>query len=1380
MALAPVTNLTVGGLTRSLQDNSSLLWYRATISWTNNEPGNHYIEISTTGTGAPTDVILAQRSQTSADITLNDWVATDANAMANRTVTIRLKVKSATDESPFTTVQRVLSLDEVGAISNDPLILMDEPGANAGSLRLPEHSGLRSAGSYGTLTYTSLGTTPVILYGFESFTPQTEGTAWPARTFSHAQRFVSRINAFSGFQVNATPRSTLGLLDGGFYKVVAQFRLAAKPTISGGVWTNVTTTVTREVVFEYWANGFPRPQITSPTSVSARTGAVFFYQVQATSPVGVASYAVNLGTATELSFDAQTRVITGTFAAVGTRTIELSATNSYGTTTRQLTISVTAIAPVITSALAATATAGVPFSYLFTATNATAYTVNFNGEPGLVFDANTRRITGAFTSGGTKEITLTAANSGSSVTATLRVTVSVVTPNFTSALTAQAVGGLPFSYTVAANNATDYEVAFGTVGGLTFDAQTRVISGVFSVAGTFNVQMTVSNPYASKTDTLVITSRAVAPRLGEYRAISGITRSGATATVTATNHGFKTGDVVNIVGATQSEYNGDVTVLATPTASTFTYAVSGTPVTPATAASAVDGMAAGLALKRATRAGEPFEYTLEATNATSYAVDFGNEGGLSFDPNTRRITGAFTSGGSKVLRVTAANLLAVTTRDLAVEVTISVPTLTSPAQVTAITGAPFSYTITATDAPQVQVTFGSALAGFNYDQIGRVITGVFSEQLSGVQNIDITLANDFATTNRQLAVNVVIPRLADPTNIRVGRLYRVWGANGKQATVYGDKVVPPAKFDVYGEITWQNTEARAHSVAVTVAGRRTFRPSGSTSALVLLASWTAPDVSAKTVTVTVQLIGSEYSSAVATLNQSVNGVMAASFNGDLQLSGAAIPSLTVPEWTGALDERIDALALRVAGIVGGGGFLGRLKYETGGAQVSGDYFLTSANMASLDLPPRLVKGEVYRGELTVVTGTVQARSTAYQTTWEGYNFATMRRIPPQYVTRQHYNAATQEEGVGSIIAKDLYFEAPEPVGAFTVSNATALVVRNREVRIELKSSYRATWTINSGAPAGFGIEYVPAVFGASGPEQAFLVGSPTAGGSFTVSLTARRSMDNASAVATVGLTVLDSLPRTTIAANSTIARDGLALKVGDEVNIAFLSTPSNAVWTASGLPPGVVMNQDGKLVGRVTVPGVYIASIAAQAAEYEVSLPTTIKFNISVGDVVLEDYTASGRSPWLLVQWQLIDLHVLARSRDVQSTMFESGALRVKLGDALNFAIFFVDAADVVFALGPERLRLTIRREDNLDDLIIFKSATPPVEVLAENSAGQVYYELNVTTGNRERDVALEWAERDKKNEPLKCVADIDWVKDGKTYSSRTFPVLLELDVTRP
>lgn len=65
-------------------------------------------------------------------------------------------------------------------------------------------------------------------------------------------------------------------------------------------------------------------------------------------------------------------------------------------------------------------------------------------------------------------------------------------------------------------------------------------------------------------------------------AVSSITRSGGTATVTTSaNHGYTTNDRVNIRGADQADYNGDYTITVTGV-NTFTYTVANSPATPAT------------------------------------------------------------------------------------------------------------------------------------------------------------------------------------------------------------------------------------------------------------------------------------------------------------------------------------------------------------------------------------------------------------------------------------------------------------------------------------------------------------------------------------------------------------------------------------------------------------------------------------------------------------------------------------------------------------------------------------------------------------------------------------------------------------------------------
>lgn len=92
------------------------------------------------------------------------------------------------------------------------------------------------------------------------------------------------------------------------------------------------------------------------------------------------------------------------------------------------------------------------------------------------------------------------------------------------------------------------------------------------VGGDFNVPRPLTIPAAG----LLLNG------LDAAESVSSITRSGYTATVTLTSHGFSVGDQTLISGASQLAYNGLQTVASVPTSNTFTFTVQGTPTTPAT------------------------------------------------------------------------------------------------------------------------------------------------------------------------------------------------------------------------------------------------------------------------------------------------------------------------------------------------------------------------------------------------------------------------------------------------------------------------------------------------------------------------------------------------------------------------------------------------------------------------------------------------------------------------------------------------------------------------------------------------------------------------------------------------------------------------------
>jgi hypothetical protein len=194
-----------------------------------------------------------------------------------------------------------------------------------------------------------------------------------------------------------------------------------------------------------------------------------------------------------LTLNSISGIVSGTPTTTGNFTAVISATNAGGNWSAQLTIRVLPPAPVITSANNIDTTVGAAFNYRITASNnATSY--GASGLPaGLTLNASTGVIGGTPGAAGNFTANLSATNAGGTGRTSLAIQILPRIPAITSAVSANATVGSPFSYRItASNNATSYG-ASGLPAGFTLNASTGVISGTPGAAGNFTATIWASN-----------------------------------------------------------------------------------------------------------------------------------------------------------------------------------------------------------------------------------------------------------------------------------------------------------------------------------------------------------------------------------------------------------------------------------------------------------------------------------------------------------------------------------------------------------------------------------------------------------------------------------------------------------------------------------------------------------------------------------------------------------------------------------------------------------------------------------------------------------------------------------------------------------------------
>jgi len=378
----------------------------------------------------------------------------------------------------------------------------------------------------------------------------------------------------------------------------------------------------------------PAPSITSKLTSSGQVGVAYSYQITANrNPTSFAA----TGLPTGLSVNPSTGFISGTPAVSGRINVTIAATNSGGTGSEVLVLSLLPARPVITSSSTATAELGVSFLYQITATNSpTGY--DASGLPaGLTVSTATGLITGKSTVTGTKSVTLTATNAAGSSTAPLTITTTLAKPVISSPSAASGAVGQPFSYQVTASNNPTSFGASGLPAGLNVSAATGLISGTPSSAGSFNATVSATNAGGTGTSPLTISIGSAAPVITSALSVGAATGVAFSYQVTATGQpnqfaatGLPAGLMVN----------------------TSTGLITGTPVVPGTALVNLSATGAGgtgsAVLQIRISATLPFTSDFEVSESYTAGALNGQLGWIASGPVT--VSGLDVYSGSAAVR----------------------------------------------------------------------------------------------------------------------------------------------------------------------------------------------------------------------------------------------------------------------------------------------------------------------------------------------------------------------------------------------------------------------------------------------------------------------------------------------------------------------------------------------------------------------------------------------------------------------------------------------------------------------------------------------------------------------------------------------------------
>jgi len=537
------------------------------------------------------------------------------------------------------------------------------------------------------------------------------------------------------------------------------------------------------------------PVITSAASASTAVGAAFSYQITASgSPTRYGATRLPSG----LTLNATTGRISGAPTAIdGAYNATVSATNTGGTGSQALQISLAPARPVITSAATAAGRQGIAFTYKIVATNFPR-TFSATGLPsGLTVNATSGVISGTPSTAGNATVTLTASNSAGGGTKSLVIAVLPQVPVISSAASANTTVGAAFSYQITASGSPIRYGAISLPSGLTLNATTGRISGAPTVIdGAYNATVSATNAGGTGSQALRISVAPARPVITSAATAAGRQSTAFTYKIAASNFprtfsatGLPGGLTVNatsgvISGTPSAAGNATVTLTASNGAGggTKSLVIAVLPQVPVISSAASANTTVGTA----------FSYQITASGSpTRYGVT-SLPSGLTLNATTGRISGAPTViDGAYNATISATNAGGTGSKALRISLAPARPVITSAVTAAAKQGTAFTYKIAATNFPRTFSATGLP-SGLTVNATSGVISGTPST--AGNATVTLTASNGAGGGTKSLVI-AVLPQApvitsAASANAAVGTAFSYQIIASGNPTRYGVTSLP--------------------------------------------------------------------------------------------------------------------------------------------------------------------------------------------------------------------------------------------------------------------------------------------------------------------------------------------------------------------------------------------------------------------------------------------------------------------------------------------------------------------------------------------------------------------------------------------------------------